>query len=121
MDNRFSDVQLKYKIWLESSDGKGLLGDGKWQIMRAIESEGSLMAACSKLGITYRRTWNDLKKIEQMLGFRIIEKKRGGKEGGKTVLSEEGRHLVNAFNHFHADIDGLIQEKFKNMLTELRK
>ncbi|MDD5508565.1 MAG: LysR family transcriptional regulator [Bacteroidales bacterium] len=120
MSKRYNNLHLQYKIWLESDDGTGVLGDGKWQILKAIKSEGSLMAACEKLGITYRRTWNDLKKIEQMLGFRIIQKTRGGKEGGKTVLSEEGLRLVGAFDHFHEKIDGLIQENFRSMLDELR-
>lgn len=120
MSEKYSDIRLRYKIWLESEDGTGVLGDGKWQILKAIITEGSLMAACTHLGLTYRRTWNDLKKIEQLLGFQIIQKTRGGKEGGATVLSQDGLRLVEAFDHFHAQIDGLIQEKFRAMIDELK-
>ena len=120
MNEKFSNVNLKYKIWLESDQGEGVLGDGKWLIMRAIISEGSLMAACMKLGITYRKTWNDIKKIEQMLGFQIVQKTRGGKTGGQTILSEEGLKLVKAFDHFHEGVDALIQKKFHEMMMELK-
>ncbi|MBP6978873.1 MAG: LysR family transcriptional regulator [Bacteroidales bacterium] len=120
MNEKYNNIHLQYKIWLESDDGKGILGDGKWQILKAIKQEGSLMAACAKLGIAYRKTWDDLKKIEQMLGFKIIQKTRGGKEGGNTILSDEGIRLVEAFDHFHSNLDGLIQEKFRDMLSELK-
>ncbi|HNS18511.1 MAG TPA: LysR family transcriptional regulator [Bacteroidales bacterium] len=121
MNEKYDNIRLQYKIWLESEDGKGVLGDGKWQILKAIRTHGSLMAACQALGMTYRRTWNDLKKIEQMLGFSIVQKSRGGKEGGRTILSEEGLRLVEAFDHFHENVDELIRKKFQILLEELRK
>lgn len=104
-------------------DGDGILGDGKWQILKAVEEEGSLTAACQKLGLTYRRTWGDLKKIEQQLGFPLLERHRGGKEGGMSELSEQGKKLVQAFDRFHHEVDDTISqafEKFRYSLLELR-
>lgn len=115
----FNTMQLNYKIWFTSQDGNGLLGDGKWQILKAIEESGSLMGACEKLGITYRRTWNDLKKIEQKLGFLLLEKSRGGADGGSSKLTKEGIKLVKAFDSFHEKVDILMQENFKSMIKEL--
>lgn len=110
-------------MWMETADGVGILGDGKWQILKAVETEGSLTAACQKLGLTYRRTWGDLKKIEQQLGFPLLERHRGGKEGGMSELSEQGKKLVQAFDRFHDDVDDIISrafEKFRSSLLELR-
>ncbi len=115
-------IQFNYKIWLSDKDGNGILGDGKWQILKTIEETGSLTAACKKLGLTYRRTWGDLKKIEQMLGFALLEKSRGGAEGGMSQLSPSGKKLVAAFDEFHKQVDGTINkafEVFKRQLAEL--
>ncbi|MCF8365616.1 MAG: LysR family transcriptional regulator [Bacteroidales bacterium] len=117
------EIILQHKMWLETGDGEGILGDGKWQILKAVENEGSLSAACQKLGLTYRRTWGDLKKIEQQLGFPLLNKTRGGKEGGMSELSEQGRSLVEAFDKFHEDVDGKISralEEFRQKLLALR-
>ncbi|HPE85751.1 MAG: LysR family transcriptional regulator [Bacteroidia bacterium] len=105
-------LTLNYKIWIETSDKKGIMGDGKWKILKAIDQQGSLMAATEALGITYRRTWGDLKKIEKMLGFPLLEKTRGGKEGGSTCLTPEGKQLVKAFDHFHHTVDDLMDKEF---------
>lgn len=114
-----NSVQLNYKIWLSGEDDKGILGDGKWQILKAIEECGSLTAACKKLNLTYRRTWGDLKKIEQMLGFPLLEKSRGGVEGGTSQLSPRGKKLVTAFDAFHQSVDGTIQQAFDSLKSEL--
>ena len=118
-NKRLNDIHLHYKIWIADSDGKGVLGDGKWQMLKIIDEKGSLKAACDELGYTYRRTWGNLKKIEKFFGFELIEKHRGGKEGGQTILTPEGKKLVAAFDKFHTSADLLIQKGFETLLEDL--
>lgn len=117
----FDNIELNYKIWLSDRNGKGIMGDGKWQILKAIDETGSLTAACNKLGITYRRTWNDLREIEKALGFAILESTRGGADGGSMKLTPEGRNLITAFDHFHQKMDNLMKEHFHEMIKDLKK
>lgn len=112
INQQFEKIRFNYKIWLSTQDGKNLLGDGKWQILKAIEKHGSLKAATGALGLTYRRTWGDLQKIEVELGFRLLAKSRGGAEGGKSSLTPEGKLLVKAFDDFHAKADVFMEEAF---------
>lgn len=114
---KYDELKLHYKIWFTDQHEKGILGDGKWKILKAIDETGSLTSACEKLGITYRRTWNDLKTIEEQLGFALLEKSRGGAEGGSTSLTPEGKKLIRAFDDFHEKMDVIMQQHF----TELKK
>ena len=117
------DIRLQHKMWLETVEGEGILGDGKWQILRAVQDEGSLTAACQKLGLTYRRTWGDLKKIEHQLRLPLLNQSRGGKEGGMSELSSQGKALVEAFDKFHKDVDDKIRiafGEFRKSLLALR-
>ncbi len=115
-----SDIEFHYKIWISDKKGRGILGDGKWQTLKMIDEKGSLRAACTALGYTYRRTWGNLKKIEQFFGFPLLEKHRGGAEGGRTVLTPEGKKLVGAFDKFHASVDSMIQQGFARLMKELK-
>ncbi len=110
-----SSYRLKYKIWIENSEGINLLGDGKLNLLKAIKETGSLKAAIEKVGYTYRTTWNDLKKIEHRLGFQLIRTTRGGADGGSTELTEKGEELIKIFDSFHADLDS----KIENLSSEL--
>ncbi len=113
------DFQLHYKIWMSDNQENGILGDGKWKILKLIEEKGSLKAACDELGWTYRRTWGDLKKIEKFFGFPLLEKHRGGSDGGSTFLTPEGKKLVLAFDKFHSNVDNVIQKGFESFIEDL--
>ncbi len=120
-ENKLSGIQLNYKIWLSDKDGKGILGDGKWKILKLIEEKGSIKAACDELGWTYRRTWGSLKKIETFFGFPLLEKHRGGNDGGTTKLTQEGKKFVMAFDRFHASVDSVIVKGFDTLIKDLKK
>ncbi len=115
----FDNLVFNYKIWLSTKDGINLMGDGKWKILKAIEEQGSLMAATDSLGLTYRRTWGDLKKIEKQLGFPLLEKSRGGKDGGNTLLTPQGKLLVEAFDEFHEKVDLIMENAFQEFRQKL--
>ena len=119
--NKLSDISLHYKIWMSDISETGIMGDGKWQMLKLIEEKGSMKAACDELGYTYRRTWGNLKKIEKFFGFPLLEKQRGGSDGGHTALTEEGKRLVRAFDAFHHTVDKHIQEGFERFIQELKK
>jgi molybdate transport system regulatory protein len=116
---KLSTIDLHYKIWMSDKDETGILGDGKWQMLKLIEEKGSLKAACEELGYTYRRTWGNIQKIEKFFGFPLLEKFRGGSEGGRMTLTTEGRQLVKAFDEFHASVDKTIRNGFEKFLKEL--
>ena len=118
-DSTLSHIHLRYKIWMADDTETGILGDGKWKILKLIDEKGSIKAACDELGYTYRRTWGNLKKIEKFFGFPLLEMHRGGSEGGRTVLTPEGRRLVRAFDTFHKNIDEKIQEGFRQFISDL--
>lgn len=53
--------KLRYKFWIETERGDGILGEGKWLLLKAIRDTGSLNAAVDKMGLAYRQTWDKLK------------------------------------------------------------
>lgn len=117
---KLSDIHLHYKIWMSDHLETGIMGDGKWQMLKLIEEKGSLKAACDELGYTYRRTWGNIQKIEKFFGFPLLEKYRGGADGGRMTLTSEGRQLVKAFDEFHATVDQTINEGFEKFIRNLR-
>ena len=119
--NRLRDITINYKIWLSTHDGRGIMGDGKWQILKAIKKQGSLKAASESLGITYHRTWGDLKAIEEELGISLLEKSRGGKDGGQTQLTPQGAKLVAAFDDLHQQADALMDRLFESFHKKLQE
>jgi len=121
MISKIDDLQLNYKIWLETGKHIGILGDKKCDLLRAIDETGSLSDAMKKLGLTYRKTWDNLRKIERELGFPLIIPTRGGADGGNTKLTLEARIIIAAFEKFHTEYDSVIQKGFESILSGLKQ
>jgi molybdate transport system regulatory protein len=106
-------LRARFKLWLSSREAEGAFGDGKWRLLRAIESEGSLKAASEKLHISYRKAWGDLKKAEDCLKVALVEKERGGNCGGRTVLTERGKRWVEGYARFRSDIERTVEKAYE--------
>jgi molybdate transport system regulatory protein len=116
-----ANLKLNYKFWIETDSGESLLGEGKWRLLKAIKEKGSLQAAVIEMGYTYRKTWETLKRIEEKLGFKLIEKSRGGEKGGQTVLTPKGERLIVFFDKLYGQIEPDIEHLFSEMIAELNE
>jgi molybdate transport system regulatory protein len=101
------DLHAHCKLWLSSETSEGSFGTGKVRLLEAIHQTGSLQEAARTLGISYRKAWGDLKKAETCLQCKLIEKTRGGRGGGRTVLTEQGRGVTRAYSTLH---DTVVQD-----------
>ncbi|MDH4241766.1 MAG: LysR family transcriptional regulator [Phycisphaerae bacterium] len=114
-------LRTKFKLWLSSEDAEGVFGDGKWRLLKNIDAKGSLKAASQSLHISYRKAWGDLKKTQQYLDIPLVEKQRGGIQGGQTSLTEEGKKWVEAYTKFRSDIEKAAEKAYEKHIKELVK
>lgn len=114
---RYSNINLHYNIWMSTESGENVISDERMQLLAAIKEEGSLMAGAQKMGISYRKAWGDFRTTEKYLGFPLIEKHRGGKEGGSTQLTEEGIRLIEAYQEFRQSF----QEAVNNVIIDFKR
>ncbi len=119
MKNKSCKLRVNYKVWIENKDGDSILGDGKWELLKAIEETGSLKAATEKMDWGYRTTWNKINLLEKKLGFQLIDKQRGGVGGGQTMLTQKGKMLVGFFDEFHKEVDLSISKPIDFFLNKI--
>ena len=70
--------------------------------------------------LRYRRTWGDLQTIGLQLGFPLLSTIRGGRDGGGSALSPQGKLLVEAFDRFHQRTDQVVNEALAAFLDEVK-
>jgi molybdate transport system regulatory protein len=114
-------VRARFKLWLNTEEAEGVFGDGKWRLLKAIESTGSLKAASSMLGISYRKAWGDLRKAEQYLGVNLAERERGGDKGGRTGLTKEGKKWVRAYGMFRKEVERTVDRAHKKHIEGISR
>ena len=119
--SKYFDIFLKYRIWLENTDGEGILGDGKLKLIKCIGELGSLKAAADKMGVSYRKAWGNVKEAEEKLGFVLVERHRGGQHGGQSNLTEEGEKLIDAYDELMLEFDTAIYKITKKFFNKINK
>lgn len=103
-------IEPNIKLWLQAND-RTIGGEGRMSILQAIEEQGSLNKAAEKLGMSYRHLWGVIRKLENRLGFKLIESEKGGSGGGGSKLTEQGLKLVNKYNWMNETLNKAVNEK----------
>jgi len=103
-------MRVRTKIWLETDDGRPVLGDGRLEILEAIARTGSLSAAARQLGMSYRGLWGKVRSAEERLGVALVRGSAGGEDHGGSALTDEAVALVAAFAGFRAQAEKAVDK-----------
>lgn len=110
------DIKIRSKLWLEI-DGLTVFGRGRGFLLEAIDRHGSINQAAKEINISYRKAWGYIKAMEERLGFKLIERRTGGKDGGGATLTEEARQFLKKYAAMETGIQELVDEKFKKIFN----
>jgi molybdate transport system regulatory protein len=105
-------MEIKAKFWIENK-GEVVLGGGKAALLQAVDRLGSIQQAADEFGMSYRHAWGVIKRIEKRAGFKIIDTKLGGKEGGGAQLTTRGKIFVDRVDSLLSDLHRMVEKRFK--------
>lgn len=107
------------KLYISSVKVKGIFGDGKYHLLKAIKDSGSIQEAARKLKRSYRKAWGDIKVAEKGFGCALVVRMRGGRSGGSTVLTDFGLQLLREWRKYRVEIDSNMKRSFNKHLKKL--
>ncbi len=64
------------------------------ELLRVLERTGSINSAAKAVGLSYKSAWQKIEQVNNLLPYPLVVKQTGGSGGGGTVLTEEGRQLL---------------------------
>lgn len=115
------EAKLRANIKLmvtSSADRKGpSFGKGAGILLHGIEEHGSLNKTAKMLHMAYSKAWSMIKKVEDGLGFQLIE--RYGARG--SVLTPEGKKFLELYDKFEADVEEYVQKSFAETFKDFNK
>jgi molybdate transport system regulatory protein len=117
--SKYYDIFLKHKVQLVTSDEETVINEEGFRLLLEIEKENSIVAAAKNMKISYRKAWGLLRDIEYVLGFSLAGRKRGGKAGGRTSFTPEGKILLEAFKSMTADLESADKEIIRSFFRKI--
>ncbi|OPY65381.1 MAG: hypothetical protein A4E63_02987 [Syntrophorhabdus sp. PtaU1.Bin050] len=105
------EMKLVYKVWLENDDSRAF-GEGPYQILRGVESTGSLLGAATLLSMAYSKALHIIASCERSLGFALIHRKMGGISGGGSEVTLEAAKLMKVYEALRADTENTLAKAY---------
>lgn len=114
------NAQLTRPMTEVSLFGSGPLYDPRLSmLLHLVEQTRSVRDACSLMQMSYSTAWNMLNRVEDVLGFPLVVRSRGGSSGSGSFLTEKGRKLMNAYDRFTEELNktacGLYSDYFGDL------
>jgi molybdate transport system regulatory protein len=101
-------IKPAFKLWFQIG-GDYVFGEGAYELLEQIREKKSISAAAKATRMSYRYAWAHIREIEEHLGESIVKTQKGGKQGGKTEITEAGLSLLTNYR------------RLKELMTEVCK
>ena len=106
------------KIQFTDDDGNKFFGEGPLRLLRSVERTGSLRAAAIEMEMAYSKAIRLLKQAEGNLGFPLTQRSTGGKDGGGSVLTPEGKRWLRQYEAYRDACVRANQELYRRFFPE---
>lgn len=88
------------RITFWDDNNEKFFGEGPARLLRRIEDTGSLRAAAISMNMAYTKALKLIRNAETALGFALIRSFIGGKDGGGSRLTPEGREWLERYEAY---------------------
>ena len=88
------------KIQLFDENGEKFFGEGPCRLLEQVEQTGSLRCAAASMEMAYSKALKLVKQAEEALGFPLTQRSVGGKDGGGSTLTPEGREFLHKYEAY---------------------
>jgi molybdate transport system regulatory protein len=110
MESGIKPMEIEGSFWFHKDDHKFLGGD-RINLLEKIEECGSITKAAKVVGISYKTAWDTVNLMNNLSDKPLVERMTGGKGGGGTYLTPEGKDVIRRFR--------IIQEEHRKYLVNL--
>lgn len=80
--------------------GEKFFGEGPCRLLHAVEETGSLRAAAQSMGMAYTKALKLVRHAEAALGFALTTRTAGGRDGGGSSLTPEGKEWLQRYEAY---------------------
>ena len=96
------------------------LGPGKVDLLKHIQSSGSILRAAKAMDMSYMRAWKLLKTMESCFKHPLVTKSRGGKGGGNAQLTPAGEKALASYEKMENECLNAASRTWENLVRELK-
>lgn len=121
MGENMTNTQIHCQTRLRIYTDDLAFGPGVAELVERVAETSSLSEACRQMQMSYSKGWKMLKRSEKSLGYAIVAGSRGGQNGGKMILTEAGKDLLQRYREFEEEATEEVKQVFDKHFNKMKK
>jgi molybdate transport system regulatory protein len=93
-------IEIRVRHWVYVNNTK-FFGPGRLELLQHIQSTGSIAQAAKAMGLSYKKAWTMVDSLNSLGTSPYVVTQKGGAEGGGTILTETGIHVMEAYQRLN--------------------
>ncbi len=102
------ESRLEGRFWV-TKGGKTLAGKGRIELLKRIETTGSISKAAKEMGMSYKAAWDSIDIMNNLSDKPFVERITSGKQGGGTILTKEGQEFIYLYEKYSSMFEKALQ------------
>jgi len=108
------------RVYIMNDEAEKVFGPGPWQLLHAVEQEGSLRAAAQRMEMAYTKALRILKRAEDAFGEKLTTRSIGGSNGGGSRLPPFAIDLLDRYERYRSACAQANHKLFEEIFPEYK-
>lgn len=108
-------LKVNGSLWIECG-GKKYFGPGPMELLERIETTGSINKAAKQMGMSYKKSWDIIHRLNKKVVQPLVETRTGGKKGGGSFISPEAKQLIAQYKDLRKKFELFLEKETKLLL-----
>ena len=83
-----------------------------------LSDTGNMRKACQSMALSVGKGWSMINDLECETGYPVVERRQGGRSGGTTRLTEQGRIFLLASQRYEEEVLCFARGRFRNLFLD---
>jgi molybdate transport system regulatory protein len=107
--------EIRVRCWI-TIEGEKHFGPGPAELLERIDESGSISKAATEMGMSYKKAWDMVEKMNAQGSQPYVTARKGGKKGGGTEVTAAGKKVLVSYQKLKKRIEEVVHKE-----TELLK
>jgi molybdate transport system regulatory protein len=103
-------LKVNGSLWLECNDKK-YFGPGPMELLERIEKTGSINKAAKQMGMSYKKSWEIINRLNKYSITPLVETQAGGKKGGGSFVSTDAKLLIAGYQELRKQFQEFLDKQ----------
>lgn len=111
---------MKYysRLFFLNEEGKRVFGKGPETLLTYVQKTGSLRNAAERMGMSYGKAMQIVRRAEEAFGYPLLETQIGGSSGGGSRLTPQAKLFLERYREMDKKLNDYTEQLYAELFSD---